>query len=57
MRPKKIREHRRLQAEQRRRGDRAVTLSQIVHLTLRCRFEPDANFDKPRRLIACVPIL
>jgi len=28
-----------------------VTLSQIVHLTLRCRFEPDANFDKPRRLI------
>jgi hypothetical protein len=29
-----------------------VTLSQIVHLTLRCRFEPDANFDKQRRLIA-----
>jgi hypothetical protein len=57
MRPKKIREHRRLQAEQRRRDDRAVTLSQIVHPALRCRFEPDANFDKPRRLIACAPIL
>jgi len=35
---------------------KTVTLSQIVHLTLRCRFEPDANFDKQRRLIACAPI-
>jgi hypothetical protein len=34
-----------------------VTLSQIVHLTLRCRFEPDANFDKQRRLIAYAPML
>jgi hypothetical protein len=57
MRPKKIREHRRLQAEQRRRDDRAVTLSQIVHPALRSRFELDANFDKQRRLIACAPIL
>ena len=40
----------------RQRDDRAVTLSQIVHLTLRCSFEPDANFDKQRRLIACAPI-
>jgi hypothetical protein len=54
MQPKKFRE---LQAEQRRRDDRAVTLSQIVHPGLRCRFEPDANFDKQRRLIACAPIL
>jgi hypothetical protein len=54
MRSKKIRE---LQAGQRRRDDRAVTLSQIVHPALRCRFEPDANFDKRRRLIACAPIL
>src|SRR5262245_2542866 len=30
------------------RADRAVTLSQVVHLTLRGRFEPDANFDKQR---------
>jgi len=29
-----------------------VTLSQIVHPNLRCRFELDANFDKQRRLIA-----
>jgi hypothetical protein len=49
MRSKKIRE---LRAEQRRRDDRAVTLSQIVHPALRSRFEPDANFDKQRRLIA-----
>jgi hypothetical protein len=27
-------------------------LSQIVHPTLRCRFEQYANFDKQRRLIA-----
>jgi hypothetical protein len=56
MRPKKIRDIGQLQAKLRRRDDRAVTLSQIVHLTLRCRFEPDANFDKQRRLIACAPI-
>jgi hypothetical protein len=56
MRPKKIREHRELRAEQHRPHDRAATLSQIVHLTLRCRFEPDGNFDKQRRLIACAPI-
>jgi hypothetical protein len=56
MRPKKIREHRRLPAEPRRRDDRAVTLSQVVHLTLQCRFEPGANFDKQRRLIACALI-
>lgn len=34
-----------------------VTLSQIVHLTLRCTLDPDANFDKQRRPIACAPIL
>jgi len=27
-------------------------LSQIVHPTLRCRFEKYANFDKQRRLMA-----
>jgi hypothetical protein len=41
-----------LHAEQRRRDHRAATLSQIVHLTLRGRFEPDANFCKRRRLFA-----
>ena len=41
----------------RRRDDRTVALSQIVHLTLRCMFEPDASFDKQRRLIAYAPIL
>jgi hypothetical protein len=38
-----------LQAKQRRRDDRTVTLSQIVHLSLRCMFEPDASFDRQRR--------
>jgi hypothetical protein len=35
---------------------KTVTLSQIVQVALRRRFEPDANFDKQRRLIACAPI-
>ena len=35
--------------------DRTATLSQIVHLSLRCMFEPDANFDRQRRPYA--PIL
>ena len=39
-----------LHAERRRRDDRAATLPQIVHLTLRGRFEPDANFCKRRQL-------
>jgi len=34
-----------------------VTLSQIVHLTLRCTFDPDANYEKQRRLIAYASIL
>lgn len=34
-----------------------VTLSQIVHLILRCTLDPDANFEKQRRPIACAPIL
>src|SRR5258705_3170623 len=46
-----------LQAKLRRRDDQTVTLSQIVHLTLRCLFEPDANFEKQRRLIIYAPIL
>jgi hypothetical protein len=46
-----------LQAKQRRRDDRPVTLSQIVHLTLRCMFDLDANFEKQRRLIAHASIL
>jgi hypothetical protein len=44
-----------LQAKQRRRDDRTVTLSQIVHLGLRCMFESDASFDRQRRPYA--PIL
>jgi hypothetical protein len=56
MRTRKIRKHRPLRALRRRRDDQAETLSQIVHLTLRGRFEPDANFDKQRRPIACAPI-
>jgi len=52
MRPKKRRRSWLPKAKQRRRGDRTVTLSQIVHLTLRRMFDPDANFDKQRRLIA-----
>jgi hypothetical protein len=56
MRPRKSREHREFQAEQRRRDNRVVTLSQVVHLALRCGFEPDANFAKQRRLIAYAPI-
>ena len=49
MRPKKRRQSWPLQAKQRRRDDRTVTLSQIVHLILRRMFDPDANFDKQRR--------
>ena len=49
MLPKKRRQSWPLQAEQRRPDDRTVTLSQIVHLSLRCMFEPDANFDRQRR--------
>ena len=49
MRPKKRRQSWPLPARQRRRNDRTVTLSQIVHLTLRRMFDPDANFDKQRR--------
>ena len=52
MRPKKRRQSWPLQTKQRRRDDRTGALSQIVHLTLRCMFEPAANFDKQRRLIA-----
>jgi hypothetical protein len=45
-------------AERRRRDDRAATLPQIVHLTLRGRFEPDANFCKRRRLFCrCIDLL
>jgi len=57
MRPKKRHQSWPLQAKQRRRDVRTVALSQVVHLTLRCMFEPDANFDKQRRLIAYAPIL
>ena len=32
-------------------------LSHIVHLTLRCMLNPDANFEKQRRLIAYASIL
>ena len=47
-----------LHAERRRRDDRAATLPQIVHLTLRGRFEPDANFCKRRRLLCrCIDLL
>jgi hypothetical protein len=53
MRPKTILE---FHTQQCRRDDRAMTLSQIVHPALRCRFEPDGNFDKQRRLIAYAPI-
>jgi hypothetical protein len=49
MRPKKRRQSWPLPAKQRRRDDRTVTLSQIVHLTLRRMFDPDANFDEQRR--------
>ena len=55
MLPKKRRQSWRLQAEQRGPDDRTVTLSQIVHLSLRCMVEPDANFDRQRRPYA--PIL
>jgi len=50
MRKKRLANIGQLHAERRRRDDRAATLSQIVHLTLRGRFEPDANFCKRRRL-------
>jgi hypothetical protein len=60
MRPKKIRAHRRTHASFQQSSVGAtvktVTLTQLVHLTLRCGFEPNANFDKQRRLIACAPI-
>jgi hypothetical protein len=55
MLPKKRRQSWPLQAKRRRPDDRTVTLSQIVHLSLRCMFEPEANFDRQRRLNA--PIL
>jgi len=50
MRKKRIANIGQLHAERCRCDDRAATLSQIVHLTLRGRFEPDANFCKRRRL-------
>ena len=57
MRPKKRRQSWPLPAKQRRRDDRTVTLSQMVHLTLRRMFDPDANFDEQRRPDTYAPIL
>jgi hypothetical protein len=34
-----------------------MTLSQIVHLTLHCMFDRDANLEEQRRLIAYASIL
>jgi hypothetical protein len=55
MLPKRRRQSWPLQAERRRPDDRTATLSQIVRLSLRCMFAPDANFDRQRRPYA--PIL